>query len=213
MAWKRSKGWNRSFFGRKGASLPERAVYLRTLSNLSYPAEVRGVLSLSRLDAALKEAPLTASQIEFAQHILSLRFSEVVNLSSGQNNLLFATQENGATYSELHMAAGERSVLRLSREIAHLKDALILIDEVEGGVASLGTAATHASVAETRSEKQSPDDCHLSQVLRPASLIKPPPVQQPTGAPGNPSHNWSCALWSVTSTHPCPRSQAGKKTC
>ena len=61
-------------------------------------------------------------------------YSEVVDLSSGSKNLLFAAQEGGATYSELHMAAGERAILRLSKEITQLNGALILIDEVEAGL-------------------------------------------------------------------------------
>ena len=134
MRWRRGKGWNRSFFGRQNASQPERLVYLRTLSNLSNPSEVRGVLSMSRLKSEPEEAPLTPSQIEFAQQMLPFRYSEVVNLSSGNKNLLFAAQEGGATYSELHMAAGERAILRLSKEIAQLDGALILIDEVEAGL-------------------------------------------------------------------------------
>ena len=79
---------------------------------------------------------MTASQIEFAQQMLPFRYAEVVNLSggSGARNLLFATQERGAEYSELHMAAGERAILRLSREIAQLEGALVLIDEVEAGL-------------------------------------------------------------------------------
>ena len=134
MRWRRSQGWNRSFFGRKGASQPERPVYLRTLSNLSNPSEVRGVLSMSRLDAEPREIPMTASQIEFAHQMLPFRYSEVVNLSSGRRNLLFAIHEGGAAYSELHMASGERAILRLSREIAQLDGALVLIDEVEAGL-------------------------------------------------------------------------------
>ena len=136
MRWRRSKGWNRSFLGRKNATQPERPVYLRTLSNLSNPSEVRGVLSMSRLSTAPRETPLTASQIAFAQQMLPFRYAEVVNLSggSGTKNLLFAAQERGAEYSELHMAAGERAILRLSREIAQLEGALVLIDEVEAGL-------------------------------------------------------------------------------
>jgi hypothetical protein len=136
MRWRRSKGWNRSFLGRKNATQPERPVYLRTLSNLINPSEVRGVLSMSRLGSAPRETPLTASQIEFAQQMLPFRYAEVVNLSagSGARNLLFAAQERGAEYSELHMAAGERAILRLSREIAQLEGALVLIDEVEAGL-------------------------------------------------------------------------------
>ena len=104
MRWRRTKGWNRSFLGRKNATQPERPVYLRTLSNLSNPSEVRGVLSMSRLSSAPRETPLTASQIAFAQQMLP------------------------------HMAAGERAILRLSREIAQLEGALVLIDEVEAGL-------------------------------------------------------------------------------
>ena len=135
MCWRRAKGWNRSFFGRKDTTQPKRQVYLRTLSNLSNPSEVRGVLSMSRLSAAPRETPLTASQIEFAQQMLPFRYSTVVDLDGGGNKkLLFASQESGAAYSELHMAAGERSILRLSQEIAQLHDALVLIDEVEAGL-------------------------------------------------------------------------------
>ena len=135
MRWRRAKGWNRSFLGRKDAAQPQRPVYLRTLSNLSNPSEVRGVLSMSRLSAAPRETPLTASQIEFAQQMLPFRYSAVVDLAGGGNKkLLFASQENGAAYSELHMAAGERAILRLSQEIAQLDGALVLIDEVEAGL-------------------------------------------------------------------------------
>ena len=135
MRWRRTKGWNRSFFRRQNASQPERQVYLRTLSNLRNPSEVRGVLSMSRLKSEPpEETPLTASQIEFAHQMLPFRYSEVVNLVSGSKNLLFAAQESGAAYSELHMAAGERAILRLSKEITQLNGALILIDEVEAGL-------------------------------------------------------------------------------
>ena len=134
MRWRRVKGWNRSYFGRKKARQPERSVYLRTLSNLSNPSEVRGVLSMSRMKETPEERPLTALQIEFAQQMLPFRYSEVVNLTSGTKSLLFAAQERGSAYSELHMAAGERSLLRLAKEIAHLEGALVLIDEVEAGL-------------------------------------------------------------------------------
>lgn len=135
MRWRRGKGWNRSFFGRKNASQPERQVYLRTLSNLSNPSEVRDVLSMSRLKSETpEETHLNASQIEFAHQMLPFRYSEVVSLVSGNKNLLFAAQEGGATYSELHMAAGERAILRLSKEITQLNGALVLIDEVEAGL-------------------------------------------------------------------------------
>ena len=134
MRWRRGKGWSRSFFGRKGAEQPMQHVYLRTLSNLSNPAEVRGLLSMSRQKSRPEELPLTPAQIDFAQQLLPFRYAEVIKLSSDNKALLFATQEGGAAYSELHMAAGERALLRLAQEIAQQENALVLIDEVEAGL-------------------------------------------------------------------------------
>ena len=102
MRWRRAKGWNRSFFGRKGAVQPSRYVYLRTLSNLSNPAEVRGVLSMSRLKKQPLEDALNASQITLTHRILPFRYSNIVRLSSGRKSLLFAEQDLGPKYSELH---------------------------------------------------------------------------------------------------------------
>lgn len=134
MRWRRAKSWNRSFFGRKGGTQPERPVYLRPLSNLTNPSEVRGVLGMSQAKTAPDEQPLTALQVEFAQKMLPFRYAAVVDLTSGRKNLLFAAQEGGAAYSELHMAAGERTILRLAQKIAQLHGALVLIDEVEAGL-------------------------------------------------------------------------------
>ena len=134
MRWSRAKGWTRSFRGRKNSTQPERSVYLRTLSNLGDPSEMRGVLSMSRTKSAPEEIPMTAAQIHFAEGILPFRYSDVVDLASLGSRLLFARQKGGPSYSELHMAAGERAVLRLAKEIAHLDGALVLIDDVEAGL-------------------------------------------------------------------------------
>ena len=134
MRWRRLKSWNKSYGGRKGAYQPVRGVYLRTLSNLSNPSEVRSVLNMSRLNTEPESMPLNASQIQLAQRILPFIYEEVVELSSGNKKLLFASQQRGASYSELHMAAGERSILRMAQEIAQRKGDLVLIDEVEAGL-------------------------------------------------------------------------------
>ena len=134
MRWRRSKSWNRSFFGRKGAEQPRRPVYLRALANLTNPSEVRGALAMSHLASPPQETALTPWESEFAQRMFPFRYSEVVDLSSDRKSLLFAVQEGGVQYSELHMAAGERAILRLAKEIAHLEDGLVLIDEVEAGL-------------------------------------------------------------------------------
>lgn len=134
MRWRRNQGWSRSFLGRKNASQPERQVYLRAPSNPGNPSEARGAPSMPRLKTEPLATPLNASQIAFAQPMLPFKYSEVVKLSSGEKNMLFAEQEGGVEYSELHMAAGERALLRISQDIAQLRDALVLIDEVEAGL-------------------------------------------------------------------------------
>ncbi|MDD9859482.1 MAG: AAA family ATPase [Nitrospira sp.] len=136
MLWRCTKRWKRTFGGRRNVKQPERDLYLRTLSNLSNPSEVRSILQMSYLNKFPTEEHLTPAQIDFAQGMLPFRYSEVVKLSGsgGGQNLLFAANKNGASYSELHMSAGERAILRLSREIAQLNNALVLIDEVEAGL-------------------------------------------------------------------------------
>lgn len=139
MRWRLGRSWNRSFFGRKGGKQPERLVYLRTLSNLANPSEVRSILRMSHTKTSLSETPLNAAQIDFAQQIIMLPFQykEVIKLTDAAHkdkDILFAVQYNGTKYSELHMSAGERAVLRLSQAIAQMQDALILIDEVEAGL-------------------------------------------------------------------------------
>lgn len=138
MKWARGKGkWNRSFFGRKRGSQPERAIFLRTLANLSNPSEVRSVLQLA--SKPYSAALVDASNIAFAQRILSYRYSRLSLVQSGVRNLLFAERIDEAgtatsRYSEFHMSAGERSILRLSIDISKMEDALILIDEIEAGL-------------------------------------------------------------------------------
>ena len=137
MQWRRSeKGWSRNYFGRKNTSQPERQVYLRTLNSLNSPSRLNISIMWSSRSSRfeMEEIPLTPSQIEFAHQMLPFKYSEVINFSRGSNNLLFAAQESGAVYSELHMAAGERVILRLSQEITQLNGALVLIDEVEAGL-------------------------------------------------------------------------------
>ena len=134
MRWRRARGWSRSFLGRRGATQPERPVFLRTIDHLGAPAGARRGAGGPRLGAAARETPLTSWQIEFAQRMLPFRYAEVVDLSDDGRRLLFAVQEGGAAYSELHMAAGERAVLRLAQEIAHADGALVLIDDVEAGL-------------------------------------------------------------------------------
>ena len=129
--------WNRSFLGRQFARQPERNLYLRTLATLSNPSEVRSVLQMAQRGYTTTE--IDASNIAFAQRILSFRYSSLRMLSSGLKDVLFADrnseeQASVARYSEFHMSAGERAVLRLSIILSKLENALVLIDEVEAGL-------------------------------------------------------------------------------
>ena len=89
---------------------------------------------MQRSSAVPEEKPLTPAQITFAQNLLPFDYSEVTDLTSSNKNLLFATQKSGTAYSEFHMAAGERTLFRISKDIVQLRDALVLVDEIEAGL-------------------------------------------------------------------------------
>ena len=130
MTWRRGKSWSR-----KGDSQPERQVYLRTLANLTNPAEVRSILQLGRKQ--FQTETIGPDLLIFAHRILPWRYHNV-NLFSGQSsrNLLFAEIEGAGDtrYSEFHMSSGERTIVRISKDISGLKNALVLIDEVDTGL-------------------------------------------------------------------------------
>ncbi len=137
MVWKRKNAdsrWSRSFKGFKGAKQPEREVYLRTLANLTNPSEIRSLLQLGR--KPYRAVSLTPDLLIFAKRILRPRYRNLSVIAAGGRDLLFAETEGqtSARYSEFHMSSGERSVLRISKDISRLRDALILIDEVETGL-------------------------------------------------------------------------------
>ena len=134
MVWRRGKAWNRSFFGRKGATQPERTVYLRTLSNFTNPAEVRSMLQIKRQNHTIDK--VNPGLLVLAKRILPFDYEYVqrAKKSQGRGDLLLTELKNGGAYSEFHMASGERSVFRMSMEISSLTHALVLIDEVETGL-------------------------------------------------------------------------------
>ena len=130
MTWRRGKSWNR-----KGGGQPERQVYLRTLANLTSPGEVRSILQLGRKQ--VRTETISPDLLIFAHRILPWRYHNL-NLISGQSSrdLLFAEIEGtGETrYSEFHMSSGERTIVRISKDISGLENALVLIDEVDTGL-------------------------------------------------------------------------------
>ena len=134
MAWKRSKSWKRSFMSRSGEGQPERQVYLRTLANLTNPSEVRSVLQLGRKQ--VRTEAIAAELLIFAHRILPWRYRDLALISGPTSDLLFAEIEGlGETrYSEFHMSSGERAILRISKDISSLENALVLIDEVDTGL-------------------------------------------------------------------------------
>lgn len=133
MVWRRRKSWNRSYMGRKGGMQPEREVYLRTLANLTNPSEVRGILQLGRKD--FETRTLSPELLIFAHRILPWRYRNLAVISDRPTrDLLFADVDGTASYSEFHMSSGERSVLRISKDISELSNSLVLIDEVDTGL-------------------------------------------------------------------------------
>ena len=134
MAWRRGKSWNRSYMGRTSASQPQRALYLRTLANLTNPSEVRGILQLARKDFQATE--LTPDLLIFADRILGQRYRKLSVIEAGARDLLFADvrASRQTNYSEFHMSSGERAILRLSKDLSQLRGALVLVDEVEVGL-------------------------------------------------------------------------------
>ena len=133
MVWRRRKSWSRSYMGRKGGMQPEREVYLRTLANLTNPSEVRGILQLGRKD--FETRTLSPELLIFAHRILPWRYRDLAVISDRPTrDLLFANLDGAASYSEFHMSSGERSVLRISKDISALANALVLIDEVDTGL-------------------------------------------------------------------------------
>ncbi len=138
MRWAKGSAWSKSFMGQQGGKHPERMVYLRTLANLTSPSEVRSVLQIGQGQGSYNINEITSDLIAFAQRILPHRYNELVEIQAKSNkNLLFAKRNDTSSdnqYSEFHMSSGERAVLRISKEISPLRNALILIDEVEAGL-------------------------------------------------------------------------------
>lgn len=134
MVWRRGKAWNRSYMGRKNGQQPERPLYLRTLANLTSPSEVRSLLQLVRQDLHTEE--ITEDLLIFAHRVLPRRYRTLSRIASQSKELLFAELEGGsqARYSEFHMSAGERAILRISKDVSALDDALILVDEIDTGL-------------------------------------------------------------------------------
>jgi predicted ATPase len=133
MRWTRAKDrWNKSFGGRAGATQPTRPIYVRTLASFTNPSEVRSLLQLGR--QVLESTPVTAQLLAFAHRLLPQRYRQLDVLAHQNRDILFAQREDGADYSEFQMSSGERAILRLSRDISSLENALILIDEVDVGL-------------------------------------------------------------------------------
>lgn len=137
MVWSRSRNkWNRSYMGRKRSDQPARTTYLRTLANLTSPSEVRRFLQFSR--GPLHPQELPAEVVGLAHRILNWEYDQVCLLrrDSADREMLYATLRGPkpASYSEFHMSAGERAILRLAKDVAGLQGALVLIDEVEAGL-------------------------------------------------------------------------------
>ena len=136
MTWRRTRYWKRTFMGRTGSNdQPQRDVYLRTLANLTSPSEVRSILQLGR--KPIQSDTVSPELLIFAHRILPWRYRKLAVISDRPSrDLLFAELDDAehTSYSEFHMSSGERSILRISKDIARLDSALVLIDEVDTGL-------------------------------------------------------------------------------
>ena len=138
MMWRRGKSWNRSFSGRKDGQQPQRKFYLRTLANLTNPAEVRSFLQLARQQTQIEDLPM--SSLSFAQGILLERYQYLRMIKAKNRDLLFVDLNDDTTtqttlkYSEFHMSSGERAILHLSKDLSECTNSLVLIDEIEAGL-------------------------------------------------------------------------------
>lgn len=113
----------------------ERYVYLRTLANLtSRSSEARALLGLGT--EPFKEEMVPPSVLVLAHRVLPWEYRRVAVASREGRDLLFAELKGDppAKYSEFHMSAGERAILRISKDLSLLDRALVLIDEVEAGL-------------------------------------------------------------------------------
>lgn len=131
--WTRgSKRWE----SKHGAiKIPKHHCFLRTMSTLADSEHAVHTLGTTRGRVRIGQTELTPDQVEFAGRIMPhILHRDVVSLSRAGHNMLFTVREDDAEYSELQMAGGERAVLRLGMELATLRNALVLIDEVEVGL-------------------------------------------------------------------------------
>ncbi len=136
--------WMRSYKGMMGAEQPKRNVYLHTIRSLNRPSEIRSVFQATR---NLVSSEMPTDTLIFAHRILPFKYNYLRVFDEGNRDFLFAERQDkeikGETsneinsnirYSEFHMSSGERSILRLSRDLSDLTNALVLIDEVETGL-------------------------------------------------------------------------------
>lgn len=134
MVWRRNKSWTRSFMGRRGGRQPQRPLYLRRFSGPVHSKSDRRA-GHARI-AASDMTQLPPELLIFAHRILPLRYRRLSLLRMPTRDLLFAAIDGPGDlrYSEFHMSSGERTILRMSKDLSELTDALVLIDEVETGL-------------------------------------------------------------------------------
>lgn len=139
MTWRRGKNWrSKSYSGRRDSQQPQRRFYLRTLANLTNPAEVRSFLQLARQQTQIQRLPTSA--LSFAQGILLQDYQYLKIIKAKNRDLLFVDLKNQIPtqitpkYSEFHMSSGEKAILHLSKDLSECEESFVLIDEIEAGL-------------------------------------------------------------------------------
>ena len=108
---------------------------MRTLANLTSPAEVRSILQLGRKQ--VRSETISPDLLIFAHRVLPWQYQNLALITGkSPRDLLFAQIDDfdKTGYSEFHMSSGERTIVRISKDISRLKNALVLIDEVDTGL-------------------------------------------------------------------------------
>ena len=134
MVWRRNKSWTRSFMGRRGGRQPQRPLYLRRFAGRARSKAER--LARRTGTGVAEVTDLPPELLIFAHRILPLRYRRLSLVRMRTRDVLFAAVDGpgDVRYSEFHMSSGERTILRMSKDLSELEDALVLIDEVETGL-------------------------------------------------------------------------------
>lgn len=119
----------------KGGNFPIRTVIRRSLANFAMQS---GKNPNQILKSMKTMAPLAAPEVAFLANFMGRTYKKISQLKNLDGRYISSILSQNTTgedysYSDFHMAAGERAIIGLIRELGQHEGALVLIDEVEAG--------------------------------------------------------------------------------